>query len=130
MTTDAQMGHGQAAIAQAEFSEVFGLCVRKGDQNQTRNPESSKTEQGEERRPKYSRGEEKGGKGGSWSSGSGDTWYQKRQGWSKSADKRKWGEEREEVTLDAPPQQLLQAIVRLSLRHEQELGMIRRRRGS
>ena len=118
---DVQMEE-QAALAQAEYAEVFG----GGPKEKAKDKDKEQADQwpDQERKPKYSRGEGKAGKGGSWNAAS--SWDPKGS-WGQQ---KKWGDQSQnDNSLDAPTQHLIQAMVRLSLRHEQELGMIRAETG-
>ena len=112
----------QAALAQAEYAEVFG----GGPKEKAKDKDKEQADQwpDQERKPKYSRGEGKAGKGGSWNAAS--SWDPKGS-WGQQ---KKWGDQSQnDNSLDAQTQHLIQAMVRLSLRHEQELGMIRAETG-
>ncbi|OLP81291.1 hypothetical protein AK812_SmicGene38186 [Symbiodinium microadriaticum] len=115
----------QAALAQAEYAEVFGSGSKEKEKDKDKEKNDPWLDQ--ERKPKYSRGEGKAGKGGSWNAAS--SWDPKGS-WGQQAGRQKWGDQgQNEGTLDAQTQHLIQAMVRLSLRHEQELGMIRAETG-
>ena len=72
-----------------------GVCGGFGDKEKA----AEKWEE-QERKPKYSRGEEEGGKGGPWSSGSG---WDPKQSWRQPDDRKQWGDQ-SEGTLDTQTQ--------------------------
>ena len=111
----------KASVAQAELDQVFG---GGGDQSMTEPKQGAEPSSeldpwkaldrpsgGKQQRAKWPR---PAGKGDSWS------------GW-----KRQWGEDQEEekAGLDPATQKLIQSMVKLSLRHEAELGRLRSETG-
>ena len=119
---DGQMDQdAKASVAQAELDQVFG---GGGDQSMTEPKQGAapsseldpwkaldRPSGGKQQRAKWPR---PAGKGDNWS------------GW-----KRQWGEDQEEekAGLDPATQKLIQSMVKLSLRHEAELGRLRSETG-